>query len=372
MKILFGFGSTQLSETPDWEYPEEHPLGGAETAVLRVASGFRDLGHDVEIVNFPARTSEVREVMAGKSCDIFINSRLPGPLLALKQAPAKLNYYWAHDDANPWLVSVLEKPEWRTAFYQRVNGLFFLSHYQRAAWMAQLGLVLEKTHLITNPIAYDRFQPELSQLRARGPRAYYASTPHRGLKYLLKGWPLVRRYVPQAEVHVFSSLEVNGVPETDENNALYQQAQNTPGVVYRGAVGQRALREAAQQARVLAYPCCFPETSCIVAMEAMAAGAVVVGTELGALPETAWKNPMQPLSDGWLDRWALDVARVLRDDDYYEDLARQNLEVSRHYDAKVVIRRMSHVFRADLAALGVQVNVELHPSAGGEVAGGKP
>ena len=361
MKILFGLGSTQLSQAPDWEYPEENPLGGAETAVLKVASAFRDLGHDVEIINFPTRTSEVREVMAGRSCDIFINSRLPGPLLALKQAPAKLNYYWAHDDANPWLLSVLAKPEWRAAFYLRVNGLFFLSHYQRAEWLAKLGLVLEKTQLITNPLAYDRFKPDASNLRRRGPRAYYASTPYRGLKYLLQGWPLVRNYVPEAEVHVFSSLEVNGVPESDENRALYQQAQNTPGVVYRGAVGQKALREAAQQARVLAYPCCFAETSCIVAMEAMAAGAVVVGTELGALPETAWKNPMQPLSDGWLGRWAVDVARVLRDDDYYEDLALQNIDVARHYDVKVVTRRMSQVFRADLAAVGVHVNAQLHP-----------
>jgi len=354
VKLVFGFKSDQLAGNPDWEYGETQPLGGAETALLRMAVTFRERGHEVELVNYPSVASEIRELMADKSCDVFINSRLPVGILGLTKPPGKVNYYWAHDDADQQILAPLkQKPEWRTAFYQRVNGLFLLSHYQRARWLAELGLVLEKTHLITNPISCRRFQPHSSPLRARGPRAYYASTPYRGLEYLLAAWPLVRQRVPAAEVHVFSSLRVNGLAETPENEALYRRAEQTPGVVYRGAVGQAQLREEAQRARVLAYPCCFPETSCIAAMEAMAAGAVVVGTELGALPETAWKNPMQPLTNGWLERWAADVARLLLDDDEYEARAEQNIALARAYDAELVADSMSRVFRRDLAALSV-------------------
>src|SRR4051794_41692677 len=125
-----------------------------------MACTFRDLGHEVELVNYPSSANELREMMASKSCDVFVNSRLPMGILALKQPPGKVNYYWAHDDADaPLLGALSQKPEWREAFYQRVHGVFLLSLYQRAGWLARLGLVLEKSHLITNPIPYDRFQP---------------------------------------------------------------------------------------------------------------------------------------------------------------------------------------------------------------------
>src|SRR4051812_36545871 len=123
MKILFGYKSDQLTGNFDWEYAEQRPLGGAETALLRVASTFRELGHEVELVNYPTSASELRAVMAGKACDVFVNSRLPIGILALSTPPGRANYYWAHDDSDlPLLAPLTQKPEWRAAFYQRVNG----------------------------------------------------------------------------------------------------------------------------------------------------------------------------------------------------------------------------------------------------------
>jgi glycosyltransferase involved in cell wall biosynthesis len=164
---------------------------------------------------------------------------------------------------------------------------------------------------------------------------------------LVLAWPVIIQAVPEAQLHICSSMKVYD-PEGKSDlqyTALYEKANSLPGIKYHGSVGQAELRSIAQQCRVLAYPCIFPETSCIAAMEAMAAGCVVVGTTLGALPETAWQNPLVPIADGWLDRWLLEVIRILKDNRLYTQKALQNLTSAQYYDWNYVAKDWVQFFK---------------------------
>src|SRR5262249_38690526 len=113
-------------------------------------------------------------------------------------------------------------------------------------------------------------------------------TPYRGLDVLLRAFPLVRSAVPNVRLRVFSGLAVYQVSEAQDPHAgLYRLARETAGVEYVGPVGQRRLAEELAGVGALAYPSTFAETSCICVLEAMATGAAVLTTKLGALPETA-------------------------------------------------------------------------------------
>jgi glycosyltransferase involved in cell wall biosynthesis len=59
-----------------------------------------------------------------------------------------------------------------------------------------------------------------------------------------------------------------------------------PGVNYKGYSTNDDIRKAMQEAHILAYPSIFEETSCLVMIEAGAAGCDMVTTNLGALYET--------------------------------------------------------------------------------------
>lgn len=340
LKTISIFCDTPLiDDSSDLEWGENHPIGGSETAALNMALSFKKLGFDV---NFLTN----RHSVSKKQCDIFIVAR-DLDIFEAGIYPGHLNYLWAHDDANALKDSSLMIPDVAQRMFEKCDAVFLLSHYHQQRWIQAFNLPLEKIFLTTNGIPLSRFDLQIESLSGRARRAYYSSTPQRGLEILLKSWQFIKSAVPDAELHVFSSFKVYGLQERKYFQDLYDLARSLPGVYYHGSVGQARLRAEAQQCRVLAYPCIFPETSCITAMEAMAAGCAVAGTALGALPETAWQNPLIPLNKGWIEKWMIEVVRLLKDDKYYENIAKQNIVSSRFYDWDSVAVRWLQRFQLD-------------------------
>jgi len=64
------------------------------------------------------------------------------------------------------------------------------------------------------------------------------------------------------------------------------QLASTEGVVFHGRISPKRLAEQFRAASVWAYPDWFHETSCIIAMQAQAAGLRIVTSALAALNET--------------------------------------------------------------------------------------
>lgn len=324
----------------DWSVCETKPLGGSETAALRMASVLKEAGLQVKLV------SDIRQFQDGE-CDVFIAVRDWG-IFVENRRPGRLNYLWCTDDANQYQMAVLKDKHLAAQVYTPLARAVMLSSYHATGWTSLLNLPVEKVFLTTNGIPRQLFTATAASLAGRPPRAYYSSTPYRGLDVLLDTWPYIRQAVPDAELLIFSSMKVYHKNDKPVYEELYAKARALPGVTYVGSVGQKELRAAAQTCRVLAYPCTFPETSCITAMEAMAAGAVVASTAIGALPETAWQNPLVvPTQSNWPMVWAETVARLLVDDAYYEAIARQNLATSRLYDWSLVAQRWIQQFQYD-------------------------
>ncbi len=326
MNITIFISSVHGNVLQDLEWPENHPLGGSETAALRLAQALIRLGENVTIMSDT-------EQLAAHRCDIFISLRV-WQVFHGGFYPGKRNYLWCHDDSDQPLVKPLADLQLAKPIYDRLDGVILLSHYHRQRWISDLNVPVDKVIITTNGIPLQRFKPHPEKLAARKPWAYYSSTPFRGLEPLLLAWPHIFQYIPEAQLHICSSMKVyDPAGKIDEQyNALYEKALSLPGVFYHGSLSQAELRSVSQQCRVLAYPSIFPETSCITAMEAMASGCVVVATTLGALPETAWQNPLVPIADGWLNLWMVEVVRLLKDNKHYQRKALQNLAVARYYD----------------------------------------
>lgn len=356
MKIQFLILSPQKENVLDPTYPERAPMGGSETAALKLFQAFQSRGHDVEIITD-------YEKLRNDSCDIFIALRVWGSFLQGIR-PGKLNYLWCQDDADQPLFESLKDPQIAQIVWSHCDGILMISHYQIKKWHEILKVPLEKVFLTQNGIVKRDFTVRAEDLLRKPRRAYYASTPFRGLNVLLELWPMVQSFVPDVELDIMSSMGTYQQPEKDSPyEFLFEKARQMKGVRYQPGVSQKELRQIAKDCRVLAYPCIFPETGCIAAMEAMASGCVVVGTSIGALPETAWRNPLFAMEGDWMTAWIWEVARLMTDDDYYLDMATQNLHLSSWMDWELIANRWIRQFTLDFSKKGIRISSEISSSS---------
>ena len=128
--------------------------------------------------------------------------------------------------------------------------------------------------------------------------------------------------VPDAELDVFygfASMRAesqNDPVRLAEIDALEHQVKTTPGVIYRGRVGQKELAQAFKSAKVWSYPTMFWECCCITSLECQAAGCVPVTTALGSLKETVRSGLLlaPPIDVRYEDQFVASVVQLLQDD----------------------------------------------------------
>ncbi len=350
MKVAILVLSKHQDRLKDPRYPETHALGGSETAAVAIAEAWRKMGHEVELWTRP-------EEVKSAAVDIFVSLRT-WEFFAKGIRPGRINYLWCMDYIDQPFMQDLTDPALASRVYEACDAVVLLCSPHIRGWVERFHVPIAKIFRSELGIWYSRFEQARKHGTSRGPKAYYASAPFRGLEVLLEMWPRVKTAVPEAELEIFSSLKTYGADE-DPYTPLYDRARALPGIHYRGSVGQEALREVASECRAMAYPCIFQEMSSVAIMEAIASGCAVVSTDIGVLPESAWRNPLVPLGNGWKELWAESLIRVLQNDTYFQDISDQNIHLSKFYDWELISHRWIQRFRMDFAGHGVRLNAEL-------------
>lgn len=163
-----------------------------------------------------------------------------------------------------------------------------VSHWQKDMYNLQLGIPLEKITVIQNAIEPFPYRSTVKATPDDGKiRLIYHTTPHRGLRILVPVFEKLAERYPEIELDVYSSFSIYGWEERDAPyKELFDRCRAHPQINYHGAVPNAQVREALQRADIFSYPSEWPETSCIAAIEALAAGCMMVASSYAALPET--------------------------------------------------------------------------------------
>lgn len=197
--------------------------------------------------------------------------------------PSKLNFLWQHlmtDQSNTFLMDDYN-------FINSINHFVYVSNWQLEQFRIKYSIEQCNNVVIKNaiePIEYIKKPTDKIRL-------IYSSMPNRGLSVLVEAFKLLNRN--DVELEVYSSNIIYGKSYNNNVAGLYDhlfyKCKTTPGIIYKGYATNKAIRKAVQRSHILAYPSIFPETSCLAAIEAGAAGCKIVTTNFGALPETCDK-----------------------------------------------------------------------------------
>lgn len=189
------------------------------------------------------------------------------------------NIMWQHLNTDENAVQGLNDAE----YVRGLDAIVFVSDWQRQKYLRVFNLPPEKCHVIRNAIEPIPVHKKPSKIRL-----IYTSTPWRGLDRLISAYKQLNRQ--DVELHVYSGTKIYGQAFHDQSGAqfqpLYDALKTLPNCTHYDLATNAEVRQALQSAHILAYPNTWEETSCLSAIEALAAGCKVVTTRNGALTET--------------------------------------------------------------------------------------
>lgn len=303
-------------------------LGGSETAAIEMAKNLTALGHRCVVYAEAQGTFDGVEYrhhasFKGGRCNVFIASRTPWAVEQFGPIDAAVKLLWVHD------IHVGQpSPQLERWLYQ-FDRILCLSQWHRAYFLSVYPTVHPDTVMVTrNGIDPARFATVLPKEN----RMVFSSSPNRGLLTLLKALPVIRARVPDVKLDVLYGLDTwrsfaqqrgdqAELAEVDRYQRAIDDAAIAGAITWHGKSPQPKLAELFLRAKVHAYPTEFPETYCISAVEAQAAGCVPVTSRFAALPETVKHGILIDPSPKYLEHWIDSVVHMLTDERSRSEIA---------------------------------------------------
>jgi len=275
---------------------ENTPLGGCETAILRVAEGLAAKGFTVTVYNncleegmfnkVEYKNRKRFESEAKNGFGMFVSQR--GLSVFQSKFSAEKKFLWLQDNPKGELYSAELKLHLRKVLPE-IDSFFVVSKFQKNALVEGFPFAGKKGFFLTRNGVDEKIVSELKAKEKNPGKFVYSTTPFRGLAVLLKLWPEIKRRIAEAELHIFGGRKVYQMSE-GKWQRLYDKAGGMEAVFVHGALPQKELLSELSDASLYLYPNTFEETSCISAMESISLGVPIITSRRGALPETVRKG----------------------------------------------------------------------------------
>ena len=312
------------------------PLGGTESSIAYLARALAKRHHVVSVIcNTP--NNEIKDIddvtyrphssmdaMIAHPWDALVYCRWPEAVAHPLSAETKAVLFWAHDLMHPISIGRALAADQGEGFsppdvWVSLSNFQDASHYLSSLPFG-LGPIWEQVERVILPNGLDLslYNPDV----VRDPnKLIWTSNPNRGLANAVRIFRRLRTKYPDLELHVYGRSAVYGWNAASDpaHETAYLPVASEPHVYLHDPLPKDLLAKELSTAFALLYPSTWPETFCIAATEAMAAGTPVIAPPYGALPETipyslSWDFPamFEELQDPkeWMFRSLLGLQRT--------------------------------------------------------------
>jgi len=305
--IAIYVGQSPLGIWGPWSM-DEGGIGGSEEAVIRLSRLLVELEWEVTVYGCPGEQAgtydgvhwkQYWEMNAQDEFDVLISWR------AIHfydyEFKARKKYVWFHD-----IVPEAEITKERVKNFDRA---IFVSKYHSERPEFK-NIPDSKKVISANGIDPALFKAP--KVKRDPHRCIYMSANERGLRVLLDIWPDVKKAIPKAKLdvyygwHSFDAINRDNPERMAWKASMITKMKELDGVTERGRIGQSELHQEIFKSGIFAYPCTFPEVSCITAMKAQAGGAIPVTSDFANLKDIIHfgdKVPMRKFMDQDIERY---------------------------------------------------------------------
>jgi glycosyltransferase involved in cell wall biosynthesis len=355
--LKFNFVSLHTFEPWDWRNPDIQGIGGSETSHIEMAQRLQKRGHEVvsyapipfdepQIHNGVLWKPVCKKVEQGKPSQWLIDWSEPCDVWVIYRAPELADCL--PEGANAWLICqdvdyakrVNGWTDERRGKFTRIVALCGAHKaYLEARYPKSKGRIVQSS----NGIKRELIEKIAGGGWVRNPRRImYASSPDRGMEYLLDVFPRAKEIVPDLELHIYYGFDNihKIVTKCGPDHWISRNAErlksmlNQPGVFDHGRMGQPDLIREWFKAGIWCHPSTFTETSCITSMDAQSCGAIPITTPIWAVAENVQHGVFiegDVRSDLIRSRFAFQLQALARDAERQEAIRREMMPWARDH-----------------------------------------
>ena len=360
----FIFVSTPTFELWDWTNPDVKGIGGSETSHIEMARRLAARGHEVisyaptpflgPVENEGVTWYRFDQLDYSQTPDVWIVYRAPEVLDNI--AEGQTIWHICQD-----IDYELEGRELTEARAKKITRLVALCepHAKYLQW--RYPETKDRTSVSSNGIKRELIESILQDPPERNPkRMMYASSPDRGMGFLLQIFPRVKERIPDVELHVFygfdnieKAVEYYGPnSRVAINTEMLKRLLDQPGVFHHGRTPQPELLREWFKSGIWCHPSNFRETSCITCMDAQACGAIPITSPVWAIAENVKHGVF---IHGNLEfeliraRYAMEVIRMVVQPDLQKEIRREMMPWAlEHFSWERFVDQWEEWARADV------------------------